>query len=498
MELFLRIVLINTATASLLALAVALIGLALRRPAVMHVLWLIVLIKLFTPPLVEVETLPSAWFSSTAETVAFENVPATAPTVTSMVSPPPASRGLSLSAIGVGIWFTGAASILLLALWRTSRFQRFVADSPEASPALLRRASTLARRIGLAHAPQLRLIAGQVSPMLWHAPGGCVLLLPQELLQRLDPSECDAVLAHELAHLQRRDHWVRWIEFAAGTLFWWHPLVWWTRRQLRIAEEKSCDALVLRALPGQAGAYAEGLLKTLEYLAGRKSCTPALATGADETRHLSERLTMILNERLPRPTPVLLRWLVGSLALAALLVFPTWAERDTDEPEIATREAAYRAELTELRRQTAEVERELERLSSRRIELERAMHEDGVVADEAGAVERELHERLVEMERMRAETDVRSAAEASRHARELERAVLRDEVAAARKLEARIAARAAAEKRDLRADDLRLVREELVHQIEILEESSGTAGREELQLLRDELRKVDAALHRMR
>lgn len=559
MELLLRIVLINTATASLLAIAVALIGLTVRRPSVMHALWLVVLLKLFTPPLVEVETLPIGWFSPGGETSAVETVPATTPVVASPAPPTPAPRRLSLSTIGIGIWFSGAASIFLLALSRTRRFQRFVRDSPEAPRWLRRRASTIARRIGLARAPRIRLTAGRVSPMLWHGPGGSVLLLPQELLQRLEPSECDAVLAHELAHLHRRDHWVRWIEFAAGTLFWWHPLVWWTRRQLRIAEEKSCDAMVLRALPGQAGAYAEGLLKTLEYLAGRKSCTPALATGADETRHLSERLTMILNERLPRPTPVMLRWLIGSLALTALLVFPTWADRTEDKQESPAREATHRAELIELRRQAVEVEKRLERLALRQVELKRTMQEE-MIGEESDTVEarvkHELQQRLAEMELAQAQADARTAEEAARHALELgrelasvqrraelmqreqqerdrERAIRQqeralrhlrsiqerellmqkrdellqhDEAAAARELEARIGALDAVARReearalrdDRRADDLQRVREELVHQIETLEESSETEDHEELKLLRAELRKLDAALERMR
>ena len=54
--------------------------------------------------------------------------------------------------------------------------------------------------------------------------------------------EQDAVLAHELAHLKRRDHWVRRLEAIVLGLYWWYPGAWWARRQLERAEEECCDA----------------------------------------------------------------------------------------------------------------------------------------------------------------------------------------------------------------------------------------------------------------
>ena len=72
------------------------------------------------------------------------------------------------------------------------------------------------------------------------------LLWPANLAERLDDAARRAVLAHELAHLKRRDHWTAWLEVVVACLWWWHPVVWWARRELRHYAELACDAWVLR------------------------------------------------------------------------------------------------------------------------------------------------------------------------------------------------------------------------------------------------------------
>ena len=106
-----------------------------------------------------------------------------------------------------------------------------------------------------------------VSPMLWSFGPTRRLLLPAELLARLTANQQSTLLAHELAHLRRRDHWVRYLELAVVCLYWWCPLVWWARRQLHEAEEECCDAWVVWALPHLTRDYALALVETLDFFA---------------------------------------------------------------------------------------------------------------------------------------------------------------------------------------------------------------------------------------
>jgi hypothetical protein len=177
-----------------------------------------------------------------------------------------------------------------------------------------------------------------VSPLLWALAGAPRLLLPAALWERLNDEQRDTLLAHELAHLRRRDHWVRRLELLALGLYWWLPVAWWARRELQEAEELCCDAWVVWALPSSAAAYAEALLATVAFLSRPRPALPLGASGAGRVYPVKRRLTMILCGTCPRA----LSWpgFLALLALAAVLLpfGPTWA-RPALDPEPAERPA---------------------------------------------------------------------------------------------------------------------------------------------------------------
>jgi hypothetical protein len=136
--------------------------------------------------------------------------------------------------------------------------------------------------------------------MLWAFGSAPCVLFPSKLLERLDGAQIEAVLLHELAHLRRRDHWTRCLETAAMILFWWHPVLWWARRQIHEAEEQCCDAWVLWALQGAGRAYALAILRTVELFSKSGAPLPAGASGFGQVSHLRRRLTMIMSGNTPR------------------------------------------------------------------------------------------------------------------------------------------------------------------------------------------------------
>jgi len=132
------------------------------------------------------------------------------------------------------------------------------------------------------------------------------------------------------------------VELVCTGLYWWHPVVWWARSQLRRAEEECCDAWVVATLPDSARSYAAALLKTVDLFSQRPRRRPIpepIGSGARTTRLLERRLTMIYRQG----TPLRLGrgWGVF-LALLAALFLPTVPGRPS--PATASPNATERPE----------------------------------------------------------------------------------------------------------------------------------------------------------
>ncbi len=297
-----------------LALLAAVVGRRSRRPALTHALWLLVLLKLVTPPLIP---FPISWPTDWPADLAADPTPGMDRPVRSVAAPAiswPAALGV--------LWLTGTALYLGVALVRVLRFQRLLRHTQPASAEVQAEAAALVRRLGCKDGPRVLLLPGALPPLLWSVGRCTCLVMPASLLERLDGEQRRALLAHELAHWRRHDHWVRYLELAALALYWWLPLAWWARRELRAAEEECCDAWVVWLLPQATRAYATALVETLDFLAQAPPALPATASGLGQFAQLRRRLTLILRGATPRALPLPGLLAVGGLALALLPVAP--------------------------------------------------------------------------------------------------------------------------------------------------------------------------------
>ncbi|MGH7171701.1 MAG: M56 family metallopeptidase, partial [Gemmataceae bacterium] len=199
-----------------------------------------------------------------------------------------------------------------------------------------------------------RLLPGRIAPMLWSIGAPPRLLLPAELLGVLSEEQLDTLLVHELAHLRRRDHWVRVLEFVVMGLYWWHPVVWYARRELREAEEQCCDAWVVSTLPGTGRTYASALLDTLDFLSTTQAAVPPLASGLGQIADLKRRLTMIMRENTPRSLTWPGCFAVVALGLTFLPMLPSL------HGQLAGREGTEQSDA-DLKKAEAEVEQARQR-----------------------------------------------------------------------------------------------------------------------------------------
>lgn len=224
------------------------------------------------------------------------------------------------------LWPAGAAFLVFWGVVATVILSYRVGPCIVAPHSVRREVLRAAREIGLRRPPAVRMADGRVSPMIvWGR--GMRLILPRGLWQSLDREGRFAVLCHELAHLKRRDHWVRWAEILICLLYWWHPLVWWVRRRISEEAEHCCDAWVTWLRPDARRQYAEALLRTNEYLSKRQHAGAAVSLGvmSGSAKRMSRRITMVMTQsRRPGVSgPGLV--LVGALMLGGWATAPLWA-----------------------------------------------------------------------------------------------------------------------------------------------------------------------------
>jgi bla regulator protein blaR1 len=117
-----------------------------------------------------------------------------------------------------------------------------------------------------------------------------VLLLPEGISEHLAPAHLEAILAHELCHIRRRDNLAAALHMLVEAVFWFHPLVWWIGARLVEERERACDEEVLR-LGSQPQVYAESILKTCQYYLESPLACLSGVTGADLKKRIVHIMT---------------------------------------------------------------------------------------------------------------------------------------------------------------------------------------------------------------
>ena len=142
-----------------------------------------------------------------------------------------------------------------------------------------------------------------------------VLLWPEGISERLDDAHLEAILAHEVWHVRRRDNLAAAIHMVVEAIFWFHPLVWWLGARLLEERERACDEEVLE-LGSERQVYAESILKVCEFCVGSPLACASGVTGAD----LKKRIVHIMNKRIAAKLDFTRKLLLGTAGVLALAV----------------------------------------------------------------------------------------------------------------------------------------------------------------------------------
>lgn len=171
--------------------------------------------------------------------------PAPAPSPTSVPAGEPVPASFRATTLLLAAWLIGVMvfSLRLIGGWVVARRMVTRAVRPVAPDIAL-----LARRIAgrLALDRLVRIVESQTVsvPVMvgWLKP---VILLPVVAVSGLTPTQLEALIAHELAHVRRHDYLVNLLQAAVETLLFYHPAVWLMSKQVRVEREHCCDDLVV-------------------------------------------------------------------------------------------------------------------------------------------------------------------------------------------------------------------------------------------------------------
>jgi bla regulator protein blaR1 len=212
------------------------------------------------------------------------------------------------------MWAAGCIACLLM--W-VVRWQRMRAIVRNGSPLASGREAEIVRRLAAGYGLRPLPIVTSETTL---EPGVFgivrpVLLWPRGISDRLSDEQAEAILAHELSHLRRRDNLTAALHMTVQAIFWFHPLVWWIGARLVDERERACDQDVVR-LGSEPEVYAESILKTCKFYVESPLVCVTGVTGSDLKKRIEQIMT---NDAAHAMTP----WKKALLAAAGVVAFVT-------------------------------------------------------------------------------------------------------------------------------------------------------------------------------
>ncbi|WP_222166398.1 M56 family metallopeptidase [Edaphocola aurantiacus] len=147
-----------------------------------------------------------------------------------------------------------------------------------------------------------------------------LILVPAGLLARVSPADLEAILAHELAHIRRRDYLVNLLQHIVETVYFFNPAVWWISSLLRAEREHCCDDVAI-ALTQNKKQYLQALVACEEYAIATPAYALSFAGRGHQLKDRVLRLVSGYNRKGNRAEKAILSMCLCTLILAATALY---------------------------------------------------------------------------------------------------------------------------------------------------------------------------------
>jgi beta-lactamase regulating signal transducer with metallopeptidase domain len=195
------------------------------------------------------------------------------------------------------LWLAGICGCVAITFGRWRSVRRLCREARPTQRSRLQQLLRFeAQRLGIRRMPELQCSAQADGPLL-AGVGPPKIVLPDRVEESLDESELRLILAHELAHLKRRDLLWNWLPTLVGWLFWFHPLVWLLKRCWTEAQEAACDELLIQNRIARPAEYGRLLLKLALRWQQRSGASLIAARMSGSSRNLERRILTMARVR---------------------------------------------------------------------------------------------------------------------------------------------------------------------------------------------------------
>jgi beta-lactamase regulating signal transducer with metallopeptidase domain len=136
---------------------------------------------------------------------------------------------------------------------------------------------------------------------------------PERLSEQLDDLQIEAILAHELEHVRRRDNLISTVHALVQALFWFNPIVHWMGSKMSEERERACDEMVIEQ-SAQPEKYAQSILTVCAFCLESPLPCVAGVSGSD----LKKRVLRIMTHQSGVALTIGRRSLLAAAAVLAL------------------------------------------------------------------------------------------------------------------------------------------------------------------------------------
>jgi beta-lactamase regulating signal transducer with metallopeptidase domain len=280
---------------SLLIFLIWIIDLMLRKwvwPQVRYVLWLMVFVKLILPPTFSTSTsltsriFPSVKFIFQTKEYANEPVSTSGTLEQSVINTKnknelkqlvgrptllkhgrTSSSKLKWQVYAMAIWFLGVVLFSMRVIIKLKHLDtlfknKHIPTMPVYFQPLLFRC---ANRLKLKRIPAV-ILTGKVNNPAIFGLFKPRLLIPKNYLKKQSRNNIKHILLHELAHFKRGDLLVHTIQCMLQIIYWFNPLLWFVRKNVRNLREICCDSTVAQLLQKNTSSYRQTLVESAQQL----------------------------------------------------------------------------------------------------------------------------------------------------------------------------------------------------------------------------------------